>query len=94
MSGEAAAELFVGIDVAKARLDVGVYPGGESWRQAVDRVGRVLPDLQSRWEGERVLIIGHVATRWALDHLIDGRSLEELCGEEFGWREGWEYSVP
>ena len=69
------------------------YPGGESWRQAVDRVGRVLPDLRLRWEGSRVLIIGHVATRWALDHLIEGRSLEELCGEEFGWKEGWEYGA-
>jgi 2,3-bisphosphoglycerate-dependent phosphoglycerate mutase len=42
------------------------YPGGESWRQAIVRVGRFLPDLRLRWEGARVLIIGHVATRWAL----------------------------
>src|SRR5262245_7765738 len=46
-------------------LDI-AYPGGESWRQAIARVGRVFPDLRLRWEGGRVLIIGHVATRWAL----------------------------
>src|SRR6202011_1230367 len=44
------------------------YPGGESWRQAVERVGLFLNDLPLRWDGQRVLVIGHVATRWALDH--------------------------
>jgi 2,3-bisphosphoglycerate-dependent phosphoglycerate mutase len=48
------------------------YPGGESWRQAVARVGRFLADLPLRWNGQRVLIIGHVATRWGLDHFIRG----------------------
>jgi alpha-ribazole phosphatase/probable phosphoglycerate mutase len=69
------------------------YPGGESWRQAVARVGRFLNDLPLRWQGQRVLIIGHVATRWGLDHLIAGMSLEELIGQDFGWQEGWEYQL-
>ena len=70
------------------------YPGGESWRQAVGRVGRVLPDLRLRWEGARVLIIGHVATRWALEHLLNHIRLEDLIAAEFNWREGWEYQLP
>lgn len=70
------------------------YPGGESWRQAVERVGRVLPDLRLRWEGGRVLIVGHVATRWALEHLLNHISLEDLIAAEFNWREGWEYELP
>ena len=37
-------------------------PGGESWRQAVARAGRFLNDLPLRWQGQRVLVIGHVAT--------------------------------
>jgi 2,3-bisphosphoglycerate-dependent phosphoglycerate mutase len=69
------------------------YPGGESWRQAVLRVGRFLRDLPLRWEGSRVLVIGHVATRWALDHLIDGIPLEDLVEADFNWREGWEYHL-
>lgn len=70
------------------------YPGGESWRQAVHRVGRFLDDLPLRWSGRRVLVIGHVATRWAFDHLIGGTPLEELVEADFGWREGWEYRLP
>ena len=69
------------------------YPGGESWRQAVARVGRFLADLPVRWNGQRVLIIGHVATRWGLDHFLSGVPLENLLDEDFAWQEGWEYRV-
>ncbi|GAB3595532.1 alpha-ribazole phosphatase [Angustibacter peucedani] len=70
------------------------YPGGESWRQAVDRVAGFLDDLPSRWSHQRVLVVGHVATRWALDHVLLGRPLEQLAGQEFEWQPGWEYSIP
>lgn len=69
------------------------YPGGESWRQAVARVSRFIEDVSLRWDGRRVLVIGHVATRWALDHVLNGRPLEELVSEDFAWREGWEYDL-
>jgi broad specificity phosphatase PhoE len=69
------------------------YPGGESWRQAVARVGRFLADLPLRWDGQRVLVIGHVATRWGLDISIGGAALEDLVGQDFAWREGWEYRL-
>lgn len=67
------------------------YPGGESWRQAVARVARWLDDVALRWRGARVLVIGHVATRWALDHHLRGVALETLVAEDFAWQEGWEY---
>jgi len=69
------------------------YPGGESWRQAVDRVGRFLSDLPLRWSDSRILVIGHVSTKWGLDHFIDGKSVAELEAADFGWREGWEYRL-
>jgi len=69
------------------------YPGGESWTEAVRRVDRFLDDLVLRWEGRRVLLIGHVATRWALDHLIDDVALTALCAADFAWQEGWEYRL-
>jgi alpha-ribazole phosphatase/probable phosphoglycerate mutase len=69
------------------------YPGGESWRQAVRRVGRFVTDLPMRWTEQRVLVIGHVATHWALEHLLNGVPLETLVAHDFEWREGWEYQV-
>jgi broad specificity phosphatase PhoE len=70
------------------------YPGGESWRQAIARVGRFLDDLPTRWDGTRVLVIGHVATRWGLEHFCNGVPLEALAAAEFEWQEGWEYETP
>lgn len=69
------------------------YPNGESWREAVERVRRFLSDLPSRWDGDRVLVVGHVATRWALDHYLDGVQVEELAASDFEWKEGWEYRL-
>jgi 2,3-bisphosphoglycerate-dependent phosphoglycerate mutase len=39
------------------------------------------------------LIIGHVATRWGLDHFIGGVPLEDLVEQDFAWQEGWEYRM-
>jgi 2,3-bisphosphoglycerate-dependent phosphoglycerate mutase len=69
------------------------YPGGESWREAVARASRFFGDLPLRWTGHRVLVIGHVATKWALDNHLNGTSLEELINADFDWREGWEYTL-
>ena len=69
------------------------YPGGESWQQAVDRVGLFLAEVPHRWNGRRVLVIGHTSTRWALDHFVGGIAVADLVDEDFAWREGWEYSV-
>jgi alpha-ribazole phosphatase/probable phosphoglycerate mutase len=65
--------------------------GGESWRQATDRVGRFLADLPLRWSGQRVLVMGHVATRWGLEIALLGTPLEELVSRPFDWQPGWEY---
>jgi broad specificity phosphatase PhoE len=70
------------------------YPSGESYRQVVGRVASFLADLARTWDGARVLIIGHAATRWALDHLLTGVALERLVSTPFDWREGWSYALP
>lgn len=42
-------------------------------------------------DGARVLVIGHTATRWALEHYLNGAALGDLVAAEFVWREGWEF---
>lgn len=69
------------------------YPSGESWNEATERVGRFLSDLQPRWDGLRILVVGHVATRWGLDRFINGSDLRGLATSEFAWQEGWEYML-
>lgn len=89
LNGQPVAEVHAS---RRAHLDV-AYPGGESWREAVDRVADALDDFARRWEGKRILIIGHVATRWALDRAT-GTPLEDLVDADFAWQEGWEYHLP
>ena len=75
------------------RVDV-PFPGGESYRDATARVGELLDELVTSATRRRVLVIGHTATRWAFDHLLNGIALEDLIAADFAWREGWEYRMP
>jgi broad specificity phosphatase PhoE len=75
-----------------AHIDV-PYPGGESWRQAVERVAGFLDELRRERAGERVLVIGHSATRLALEVVANGREVEEAMAEQFAWQPGWEYRL-
>ena len=68
------------------------YPGGESYRQVVERVRGFIAGL-GPFDGRSVLVIGHSATRWSLDHLLSGRALEELVDAPFDWRPGWHYTT-
>jgi broad specificity phosphatase PhoE len=69
------------------------YPGGQSYRDCVDRMREFLDDLVVEFEARRVLVIAHSAQRWALRHLLEGVPLEELVDAPFEWQEGWEYIV-
>lgn len=69
------------------------YPGGESWEQATERVRWFLDDLRRRWDGARVLVVGHVATRLGLEHWLRGTPLSALLTADFDWQAGWEYRL-
>jgi broad specificity phosphatase PhoE len=43
------------------------FPGGESYQQVVTRVAGFLEELARDRDRGRVLLVGHTATRWALD---------------------------
>jgi ribosomal protein S18 acetylase RimI-like enzyme len=40
-----------------------------------------------------VLLVGHAAARFALDHLLTGRPLESAVAAPFAWRPGWTYEL-
>ena len=69
------------------------FPGGQSYRDVSDGVRDLLAELHRDHEGQRVLLVGHAATRFALDHLLTGRPLASAVAAPFAWREGWEYSL-
>ena len=70
------------------------FPGGESYRDVVERTRTFLVDLVDRHDGERVLVIAHSANQWALEHLLHGARLEDEVDAVFEWQPGWVYTVP
>jgi broad specificity phosphatase PhoE len=52
-----------------------------------------LEDLVKNYDGKRVMIIGHRATWYGLEHLVGGVGMEELVSAKFKWQEGWGYEV-
>jgi len=80
----------VGRLAPRSRFIATPFPGGESYRDVVERVRAFVGDL-APYEGRRVLVIGHSATRWALEHLLAGRALEDLVDAPFAWQPGWLY---
>ena len=68
------------------------YPGGESYEDATARVAGWLTDVSARY-GTRILVIGHRATHYALDHLLLGIPLRDAIRKPFVWQPGWNYRV-
>jgi broad specificity phosphatase PhoE len=69
------------------------WPQGESYQDVVGRTRDLLGEISREWDGRRVLLVGHSANRWALEHLILGRDLNELVVGDFGWQPGWEFTL-
>lgn len=76
--------------VPRSRYIATPFPNGESYGDVVERVRAFLADL-APYAGGRVLLIGHSATRWALEHLLLGTPLEDLVDAPFDWQPGWSY---
>jgi broad specificity phosphatase PhoE len=81
------------LDRERARRVTEPFPRGQSYMDVAEQMRGFLADLPAGGGDRRFLAIGHSATRWALDHLIWDRGLEDLAAEPFGWQEGWVYPL-
>lgn len=67
------------------------FPNGESYVETTARMKNFLEELSMDYDGKKIMIIGHRATQYGLDNLINGDSLEKLVSTKFKWQTGWEY---
>jgi broad specificity phosphatase PhoE len=68
------------------------FPNGESYEQTTQRIGEFLKGLARNYEGTRVLIIGHGATRSGLEYWLKGKTINgSLAGHS--WQPGWNYEL-
>jgi broad specificity phosphatase PhoE len=81
------------IDERRATFISDPFPGGESYGQVVDRVSSWLVETAAAFAGQTVLVIGHRATFYALEHLIRGVPLGDAVTAPWTWQPGWTYRV-
>lgn len=69
------------------------FPNGESYQQCIDRMKDFLDWLKNSFDGQKVLIIGHRATHYGLEHLINNVSIIDCVTTKFVWQPGWKYEL-
>ncbi len=79
------------VDKEKPKRISEPFPNGESYLQTAQRTHNFLVDLLERFDGKRVMVIGHRATQYGIEHWVNGKSYEELTTTPFKWQPGWTY---
>jgi alpha-ribazole phosphatase/probable phosphoglycerate mutase len=71
------------------------FPGGESLAMVVQRMREFLREVVRMYDGRTIVVIGHRATRYALEYWCGAASLREIVGTPWEWREVpiWRYAV-
>lgn len=69
------------------------FPNGESYEQTTARMKKFLEDLLKKYDNRKVMVIGHRATQYGLEHLILGKPLEEVIPAPWKWQPGWKYQL-
>ena len=73
--------------VRKAAIDA-PFPHGESYVQVAARMRSFLVQLAAERDGQQVLLVGHAATLWTLEHWLQAQPLAAVVGifPERPWR--------
>lgn len=67
------------------------FPNGESYEDTSVRMKSFLEDLLRDYKSNRVMVIGHRATQFGIEHWVNGKSYKELTTTPFKWQPSWEY---
>ena len=91
--GEFTGEAVAHVEQVRIKYVYEPFPGGESYTDVVARVRSFLRDVGARYPEQRVVVIGHPATKVGFDHVLEGVPLPDLVAAPFRWQPGWEYSL-
>jgi broad specificity phosphatase PhoE len=69
------------------------FPNGESYQQVVERVSGWLDEVRRRSDARTVVVVGHRATFYALEHLLTGVALRDAVESPWAWQPGWIYDL-
>ena len=69
------------------------FSEGESFEQITERVKEFLNSIFTLYDGKTVVVIGHRATQYGLEHLLKGVPLEQAIITSWKWEPGWKYQM-
>jgi broad specificity phosphatase PhoE len=81
------------IDAVRSKYVDVPFPNGESYRQRVALVDAFLAQVRQEGLYGALVIVGHRATKWSLDILLDQKELSEVVKRRFFWRPYWQYRL-
>ncbi|WIG59529.1 MAG: hypothetical protein OJF49_002276 [Ktedonobacterales bacterium] len=83
------------VEAEFARRIAEPFPNGESLLMVAQRVEAFLRDVLRDYDGQTVCVIGHRATRWALEYWCGDASLDDIVRAPWQWREIpiWRYEL-
>jgi len=81
--------------IDQVRLDfvTDPFPGGESYERVTARVHEWLAEARRSPFAHPVLVIGHRATFYAFEHLLNGIPLRDAIAAPWRWQPGWHYQL-
>jgi broad specificity phosphatase PhoE len=69
------------------------FPNGESYQDTADRMRSFLCDVFCQYDGKTIIIIGHRATQYGLEHWINDVALKNIVLAPWHWQPGWRYGL-
>ena len=77
----------------KAQRIIIPFPRGESYTDTIARMKSFLEHLKEKYDGKHIMIIGHRATQYGLEHLVNNIPLEKIIPSPWKWQPGWIYDL-
>ncbi len=81
------------VDQEKSERITAPFPNGESYEDCMKRMKDFLEELKRDYNGKKVMIIGHRATQYGLEHWIQGIETKEVVTAPWKWQPGWLYTL-
>ena len=81
------------VDLEKPKRIKTPFPNGESYEKCMERMKSFLQDLLKIYDYKKVMIIGHRATQYGLEHWIKEFPMEKVIPAPWKWQPGWEYKL-
>ena len=83
------------VEAEFARRITEPFPGGESLLMVAQRMEAFLRDALREYDGKTIVVIGHRATRYALEYWCNNASLEDIVRAPWPWLDVpiWRYEL-